>query len=314
MRSEDRISRSGDQYELSAHGYTAAIASVGSTLRALRIDGRDLIVPFDAEELRPEMRGALMAPWPNRTADGRYVFEGATHQLVRNEYDTANAVHGLVAWLEFRCIEKAADRLTLTAAIEPQPGYPWRVRLDVVFALDADGLTQEVTATNESAGAAPFGVGGHPYLVAGTASANAIDDWMLELPAGRVLAVSADRLLPTGIAGVSEYEDGRLDFREARRIGSTAVNHAFTSMRRDSDGRTRVRLTDHSGRGVEISMGEHCRWVQVYTADAPGSDGHRHGLAVEPMTCPPDALNSKRDLLVIEPGGSVTADWTIRSI
>ena len=255
-----------------------------------------------------------MAPWPNRTADGRYTFEGVTHQLLRNEHDTANAVHGLVAWLEFRCVDKAADRLTLSAAIEPQPGYPWRIHLEVVFALGTDGLTQEVTATNESAGAAPFGVGGHPYLVAGTIAANAIDDWVLEIPAGQVLSVSADRMLPTGTADVGEHDQGRLDFREPRRIGPTLVNHAFTSMRRDPDGRARVRLKDRSGRGVEISMSEHCRWVQVYTADAGGTGGSRHGLAVEPMTCPPNALNSKRDLFVIEPGGSVTAGWTIRSI
>jgi len=92
------------------------------------------------------------------------------------------------------------------------------------------------------------------------------------------------------------------------------MNHAFTALQHAPDGRARVRLTDRSGDGVEISLGEPCRWVQIYTADAPGSGGQRHALAVEPMTCPPDALNSERDLLVIEPGGSVSAEWKIRSI
>jgi aldose 1-epimerase len=309
-----RAPRSGEQYELSAHGYNAHIAGVGATLRSLRYDGRDLIVPFDADELRPAMRGALMAPWPNRTADGRYAFEGVAHQLVRNEYETGNAAHGLAAWLDFRCTEKVADRISLTATIEPQPGYPWRVRVEVTFYLDADGLVQEVIATNESPDAAPFGVGGHPYLVARTSSTGAADDWMLELPADEVLLVSADRLLPTGIAKVDAHGQGRFDFRARRAIGATTVNHAFTSLRRDADGRARVHVTEPDGHGVEISWDERCPWVQVYTADAPGSVGHRHGLAVEPMTCPPDALNSQRDLLVIRPGGSAGAGWRIRSL
>lgn len=314
MSDADRTPRSGEQYELRAHGYVAEIAGVGATLRGLRHQGRDLIVPFDADQLRPAMRGALMAPWTNRTADGRYMFEGVTYQLVRSESETATAAHGLVSWLAFHCTENADDRVVLTAMIEPQPGYPWRVRIDVAFHLDADGLVQEVLATNESPDAAPFGVGGHPYLVAGESSASAVDDWVLELPADEVLLVSADRLLPTGIARVDEYERGRLDFRSPRRVGDATVNHAFTSFGRDAEGRARARVTDGGGRGVEISWDQRCPWVQVYTADDSGSVEHRHGLAIEPMTCPPDALNSQRDLLVIQPGGSAGAGWRIRSL
>jgi aldose 1-epimerase len=314
MNDHGRKPRSGDQYELSAHGYVAEIASVGATLRAVRYEGRDLILPFDADEVRPAMRGALLAPWPNRTADGRYTFEGVAHQLMRSEFETGNAAHGLVAWLDFICVERTTERVALTATIEPQPGYPLRVRVDAVFALDADGLQQRIVATNESGDAAPFGLGGHPYLTVGRVTARAIDECVLELNADEVLLVSTDRMLPTGIAKVETYEGGRFDFRRPRRLGAASVNNAFTSLRRDADGRARARLTNGAGRGVEISWDERCPWVQVYTADAPGSGEHRSGLAVEPMTCPPDALNSQRDLLVIAPGASVSAGWRIRAV
>jgi aldose 1-epimerase len=45
----------------------------------------DLVVPFAAYEPRPAMRGALLAPWPNRTADGRYRFRGVEHRLPVDE-------------------------------------------------------------------------------------------------------------------------------------------------------------------------------------------------------------------------------------
>ena len=46
---------------------------------------------------------------------------------------------------------------------------------------------------------------------------------------------------------------------------------------------------------------------------------HRAGLAVEPMTCAPDAFNASSydfdaGLRVIEPGASVTASWRLSAI
>lgn len=56
--------RSGRQIRIAAHGFQAVIASVGASLRALTADGRDLVVPFDADEVRRAYRGATLAPWP----------------------------------------------------------------------------------------------------------------------------------------------------------------------------------------------------------------------------------------------------------
>ena len=48
----------------------------------------------------------------------------------------------------------------------------------------------------------------------------------------------------------------------------------------------------------------------VYDTD----DGRIDALAIEPMTCPPDAFNSGVDLDVIEPGESLVASWDIFGI
>ncbi len=54
--------------------------------------------------------------------------------------------------------------------------------------------------------------------------------------------------------------------------------------------------------------------MQVHTADRPDPDDDRVGLAVEPMTCPPDALNSGTDLVVLAPGDSHAASWEIEAL
>jgi len=55
-------------------------------------------------------------------------------------------------------------------------------------------------------------------------------------------------------------------------------------------------------------------WVQVHTADRPEPALNRSGIAVEPMTCPPDAFNSGDDLVILDPGARHEASWVIRAI
>ena len=308
---------SGTQHALRAGDYEAVISSIGASLRSLTYDGRDLTVPFDADEVRPSYRGATLAPWPNRIVDGKYTFAGEERQVALTEPARHHALHGLGGWLDYEAIDKGPSHVTLTAAIVPQTGYPWRIVVETTFALDADGLTQTVKATNESPDSAPWGTGPHPYLVAGEGH---VDDWTLDLPAAEVLAVTPDRLSPIGLRPVDADDPARFDFREAREIGSVEIDHAYAALTRDAEGHATVRLTAAAGSGVEMVWDAACPWVQIHTSDkGVGKPGHRTGLAVEPMTCAPDAFNADRydydaGLIVLEPGASASASWRISAI
>ncbi|MHC9044671.1 aldose 1-epimerase family protein [Microbacterium saperdae] len=301
--------RSGRQLRITGHGYEADIASVGASLRALTFDGRDLVVPFDADEVRPGYRGATLAPWPNRIVDGRYRFGGVEHQLPLTEPARAQALHGLLAWVEFEDRLVLDDRVALAAVIEPQTGYPFRIEVEVEYRLEADGLRQTVTARNIGADAAPWGTGPHPYLVAGPGR---VDDWTLTLPASEVLTVTPDRLSPVAVEPVTEHPEW--DFRDARPIGDVFIDHAFTELTR-TEGIAEVRLVTADGAGVGLAWDEGCPWVQVHTADTPAVPAtHRIGLAVEPMTCPPDAFNSGVDLVTLAPGATHAASWRLFAV
>ena len=103
---------SGEQFELSAGDYRATIASVGASLRELTWQGRHLVVPFDAHEIRPDYRGAVLAPWPNRVVDGKYQFDGLEHQLALTEPERGHALHGLVVWQDFTGAHVYAEKCT----------------------------------------------------------------------------------------------------------------------------------------------------------------------------------------------------------
>lgn len=306
---------SGTPVVLRAHGYEAAVASVGASLRSLTFEGRDLVVPFDEDELRPAYRGTTLAPWPNRIVDGIHRFDGREHQLPLTEPNRGHALHGLLSWAHWNVRDVSDDAVTLTATLPAQAGYPWWLVVSTTYRLDADGLTQTVRATNLSDTPAPWGTGPHPYLVAGPA---ALDEWTLSLPADTVLEVTPDRLSPVALASVT-VDAARFDFRDAREIGAVEIDHAYTGLIWDADGRATVTVTDPSGTGVAMSWAGECAWVQIHTADqptGPGTPGHRAGLAVEPMTCAPDAFNDDAydfdtGVVSLDPGASHEAGWTI---
>lgn len=307
MKTTDSTPLSGTQYSLQHGPYTAAIASVGASLRYLRHDNRDLVVPYDAEEIRPSFRGAVLVPWPNRVVDGKYSFRGVQEQLALTEPSRNHAIHGLLGWVDWELVEQTPTSVRLSASVIPQKGYPFRLESEVLYTLDDDGLNMTIATVNPGPAAAPYGVSSHPYLVAGE---GLVDDWTLQVPASTVLEVTEDRLIPTGLADVSS---SHFDFREPRVIGSTFVDHAYTGIQYD-DGAATVSVRAADGRGAAITFDEGCTWVQIHTADKPDPAVSRLGLAAEPMTCPPDAFNSGTDLIVLEPGESHSVGWRIHAL
>ncbi|WP_159708372.1 aldose 1-epimerase family protein [Arthrobacter sp. 18067] len=295
------------EYTLSADGYTAVVTAHAAALRVLQFDGRDLVVPFTAGGPIPDYRGIIAAPWPNRIADGKYSFDGAAHELPINEPERATALHGLAFPLDWAWKESDAGSLTLTCTVGPTAGYPFVVELSAHYTLDDAGLHTSVTARNAADVAAPYGVCPHPYLVAGSSP---LDEWVLEFSADSFLEVTPDRLLPVGTVRVDGYA---FDFRSARAIGSTEIDHAFTDIAFDG-GLARLSVRDPAGTGVGMSWDESCPWLQIHTADKPAPVPGRLGLAVEPMTCPPDAFNSGTDLIRLEPGAQHTASWSIYAL
>ena len=295
----------GEQYALSAGDYRATVTGLGAGLRELAYRGRPLISGYRPDELPPAGAGQLLAPWPNRIDHGRYAFNGTAYQLDLNEPGRGNAIHGLTRWAAWAPVRHDEAGVVLRYAPHGQPGYPFCVRIEASYVLTADaGLRVSVTAANAGTRPAPYGTGSHPYLTAGAPS---VDECELTLPASRWLPAD-ERGIPSGPAG--DVAGTSLDFRRPRDIGATRLDHAFTDLDRDGDGRAWARLR-WSGTGVALWAGAGYRWLQVFTGDPLDAPHRRKALAVEPMTCPPNAFVTGDDLIVLQPGESVTHTWGI---
>jgi aldose 1-epimerase len=297
---------SGAQWTIAAAGHEAVIAEIGGGLREYRVDGVDCVDGYDQDEVAPGSAGQVLAPWPNRIRDGSYSFGGRQHQLSLTEPDRHNAIHGLVNWQPWHVVSRSDAELTVETEVSAQPGYPWPLLVRAHWSVGPEGLEARHEAVNLSAEPCPFGFAPHPYLVL---PGVAVDDLVMHVPARTRLLVDS-RLLPIGAAKVAGTE---FDFGTPRRIGATVLDTAFGDVQRDADGRSTVTLAGPAGLpAVAMWADAAFGWWQVFTGDALPADRRRRSVAVEPMTCPPDAFRSGRDLVVLEPGQTWSGAWGIR--
>ena len=290
---------SGEQVELAFGEQRAVVVGVGAGLRTYAVGERPVIDGYGADELCHSGRGQLLVPWPNRIEDGSYEFGGRTYQLPLNEPARANAIHGLVRWSHWSIAERAADRVAFKHVLYPQPGYPFALELRVEYSLSDDGLAVRTEATNAGSETAPYGAGSHPYLAV---DQDVVDGVELRVPAATVL-IADERGLPVSSAAVAA--EG-LDFREAKSIGPTKLDHCFTDVERDGDGRAEVRLGT-----TTLWADESYPYLMIVTGD-PLPDVARRSVAVEPMTCAANAFRSGEGLIRLEPGQVHAASWGIR--
>jgi len=289
---------SGDQWVLNSGGYEATVVSVGAGLRGLSYDGRPVLLAYGEDEPAHAGIGQHLIPWPNRITDGKYTFEGAERQLALTEPTKQNAIHGLTRWANWMRVDDRSDEAVLIAAhrLHGQPGYPHQLDLRLMYRLGDDGLSVTTSATNVGPGDAPYGYGAHPYLSVG----RAIDDCLLEFTAAEWLEVSPDRMMPIGLSPVAHSP---YDFSDGRPLGEQEIDNAFTGL---GGGSWSVTLTDPDSRARSM-LTSATPWMQLYTGEAIG----RTALAVEPMTCPPNAFITGQDLVVLKPSESHTTTFRV---
>jgi aldose 1-epimerase len=300
-----QIPVTGAQFAISAGEYRATVTELGAGLRLLHYGGQPVISEYEPDELPPGAAGQLLCPWPNRVDGGHYTINGRHYQLDLSEPASQNAIHGLTRWSGWTATAQTAAEVSLRHVLLGHQGYPFCLELEAVYRLDADsGLRVSISARNLGTAMAPYGTGSHPYLTAGPAM---VDECQLVVPAG-LWQPSGDRGIPVGQP--EEVTGTEFDFRAARPVAGIRLDHALTGLERDADGRAWARLSG-AGRQVAIWAGPGYEWLQVFTGDTLEPGRQRRALAIEPMTCPPNALVSGIDLVMLEPGDSVTHSWGI---
>ena len=292
---------SGDQFRISHAGHRATVTQVGAALREYSVDGRDVVVPFGADEINPVFNCAVLIPWPNRLRDGAYEYGGVTHQLPVTEPARNTALHGLAAFDRWSVVEHTGSAVTLELELVARPGYPFQLVAQMRYALSDAGLEITLDVTNVGADTAPYGCGFHPWLSTGGAD---LDECTLRLDAATRVTTD-ERLLPTG----TEPASGTFDLREARSAAGVDLDDAYVDVVRDADGLSWAHLTGPDGKTAAVWMDESQDVWQVCTGDHIEPGRRRMGLAAEPMSCVADAFRTGERLVHLAPGQHHGVRW-----
>ncbi|MGY1637137.1 aldose 1-epimerase family protein [Geodermatophilus sp. SYSU D00742] len=289
------------EVEVAAGAARLAVDLRGGGLRALTVGDREVLDGYPAGTVPSGRRGGVLLPWPNRLRAGRWRWEGRDLQLDVAGPAGPSAAHGLVSWQPWTVLDRSAGAVTVGTVVEPRPGYPFRLAAALDYALSPDRLAVTLRVRNAGGQAAPFGAGLHPYLAVGAQEDGGVGDAELHLPARTELVVDEGGL-PTGERRPFDGAVGR--------IAERALDTPLTDLDRDADGWARVRLAGPAG-ALELAVDRSWPWLQVFTGDSLPAGQRRRSVAVEPMTCPPNALADGVDLVVLEPGAEWAGTWTL---
>jgi len=286
---------------------TATVAELAAGLRRVRVGDTEIVQDYGADALPSGGSGIVLVPWPNRVRDGRWTLDGTTQQLDLTEPSKGNASHGLLRNTGYRVTDRSDAAITLSATVFPQHGWPFHLDTSVRYALTPTGIEITHGVHNAGEARAPFGVGCHPYLRVGD---TAMRDLVVTVSGDRMVETD-ERSLPVGEVPV---EGSPKDLRAGAALRDLDLDTAYTGLQ-TVDGRVRHRLTAPDGTAVELSAEPVFAYAQVFTNPVYDTDdGRIDAVAIEPMTCAPDALNSGDGLQWLEPGEQWVGGWSLALI
>ena len=182
----------------------------------------------------------LLFPFPNRVSQGRYSFEGETHQLDINWRD-GNAIHGLIYNRPWNVIETGANDekgAWVTASFDTRDfpdvmrQYPFECVVTATYALRRGELALTFEAQNVGNRNLPMGFGIHPWFSFPFTPKGERAQCRLHLPANAIWELeSSTQLLPT--KQILPVENTPLDFLQSRALSETFLDVVYTQLEFD---------------------------------------------------------------------------------
>lgn len=282
--------------------WRATISPQGAALLELSFKGSQLASSPSTSHFNA-FAGKTLAPWPNRLAGGTWSLGDAQFQAPINEPARNTALHGLVFDRNFEVVGRTTSEVSLSTRLGSDACYPFAVEVTVVYSLTDAGLHVRFEAANQDPGsqAVPFGIGSHPYFDLepdSTLSLPALSTWLTDV-----------NLIPTDLAPASEC--GVEAFQPVPVI-QLALDHCFADLNTESDQLVRSRLTRPKLRGSTVIWQEPAfKHLMVFTLFGKFTGRDHAPIAIEPQTCPANALQSGDDLIWLPPGERWSASWGV---
>ena len=237
-----------------------------------------------------EYKGSKLFPFPNRINDGAYTFLNDNYQLDKNHSAEGHAIHGLVynSKFEVDSFKNTSDGvLTLKYnSTGKEEGYPFLYELTMQYILSEEGFKCITTVENKDNKIIPVADGWHPYYSTGSA----IDELLIKIPSSDYIELD-ENMIPTDKIKSND------NFHNLTLIDKTVFDTCFKLP--TTKGIQSIELYDPK-KDLSISIWQETgeqkyNFVQLYTHPS------RKSIAIEPMSCMPDAFNNQSGLIMLSP-------------
>lgn len=291
--------------------FVGILPSMGGAVNELVIHQNGKLVPIlDYYSSKADLdttfyssfKGSNLFPFPNRINKAGYTFNGKNYQLPLNSPSEIHAIHGLVYDKPFAIIKEGFDENHAYLKLEYKykgevEGYPFHYTLEIEYILRAgEGFTCNTIVINNSNGTIPVGSGWHPYFMAG----DSINDVSLEFPCKSIYKVD-DVMIPTGVT------EPYAAFNSLKPIAETLFDTCFELSQNTDKANIKV---ENPKQGLaynvwaELGSGKY-NFLQIYIPP------QRKSIALEPMTCAPDAFNNGFGTIELATGDSTSFAWGV---
>ncbi|WP_420579675.1 aldose 1-epimerase [Reichenbachiella sp.] len=241
-------------------------------------------------------KGCKLSPFPNRIPEGKYKYGGKTFQLAINDIPANNNLHGLLHNRPFEIVNQ--ESCESSASIELRYvykgvdlGFPFQYTLNLTYRLDKTGVSFLTQIENTGSATMPMGDGWHPYFLFEN-----LDEIDLEM--GTAIRLSSNVGNPlTELHG----------FESCDSLAKKQLDDCFEVQQ---DDKYQIILKDQK-QGIEVgieleSETDKYKYFQIYTPPS------RRSIAIEPVTCPPNAFNTGIGLIELEPKQVLSMSFDIK--
>ena len=278
-------------------GLRLSVLNLGATIHRLEVPTaagrRNTVLTYadvGAYASDPYFVGSTVGPFANRIRDARFVLDGKPFPVEANEPATGHCLHGGSDGLHRQLFELQPNpaSASLHGRCELHDGvggFPGNRAVSVVYRwLDDTSLAVDFAVTSDRT--TVISLASHVYFNLGGVT----DDHILRIDADAYTPTHASHV-PTG--EIRSVTGTGFDFRAARALGATRIDHNFVLSA--SAGELRLAAELASGAGdVRLRLHTTQPGLQVYTGDGLGRPfARRAGICLAAQSFP-DAPNQSQ--------------------
>ena len=296
MFSINKVSNSNpllDYYHLRGENISCNIfPNLGASIQELQFGGFDVIRGIQAQEsdlpfFRRYYPSSFLFPFPGRVAGGTYEYQGKHYQLPTNEGGRDNAIHGFLAEAPFELVQKNMNQEMALLDFQYQydgseQGFPFPTQINIIYEITNKGFQFTLKIINTGNSSFPFGLGWHPYFASENLAAATLDFQAIEQ------LVVDENQIPTG-AEPNQFISP---------IGNQQLDTSYLLSN------SMIRFSSHYYNMNLRTLFVEKEYLQLYTPPS------RNSIAIEPMTCEPNAFNSHKGLQELAPNASY--QWSVQ--